>query len=107
MAHALLVDPDRGRIGLGVVLPDRLDDPAVARRALVGDDDPPDGVLARADAGEAETNSHEQRWRLATLLHQGPEIGHPPLADLLQELAHLAELLDQAVDLLEDRKSVV
>src|SRR3954453_13298617 len=37
----------------------------------------------------------------SALLHQRGEVRHPPLADLLHELAHLPELLDQRVDLLD------
>ena len=50
-------DDGRG-VGLRVVVPDGLDHAAVARRALVGDDDAPDRVLAAADAGEAEADGH-------------------------------------------------
>ena len=46
-AGALLVDHDRRGVGLRVVVADRLDRAAVARRALVGDDDAPDRVLLR------------------------------------------------------------
>ena len=42
----------------GVVLADGLDDAAVARGALVGDDDAPDRVLLAAHAGEPESNCH-------------------------------------------------
>src|SRR3954451_16729882 len=62
---ALLVEHDRRGLGLGVVVADGLDDPAVARRALIGDDAPPHGVLARADASEAKTNGHKRRSRVA------------------------------------------
>ena len=46
VADALLVEHDRRGIGLGVVVADDLDHPPVALGALVGDDHPPDGVLA-------------------------------------------------------------
>src|SRR3954447_13819508 len=39
--QALLVDFDGRRIRLRIVVPDRLDDPAVARRALIGHDHAP------------------------------------------------------------------
>jgi hypothetical protein len=58
VAHALLVDRDRRRVGLRVVVPDRLDHATVALRALVGDDDPPDRILARANAGKPQSYSH-------------------------------------------------
>src|SRR5262245_12273510 len=45
VARAVLVDHDQRRVRLRVVLADGLDRATVARRALVGDDDPPDRVL--------------------------------------------------------------
>ena len=52
------VEHDLGRLGLGVVAADRLDDAAVAGRPAIGDDDPPDGVLLPADAGETHGDGH-------------------------------------------------
>jgi hypothetical protein len=49
--EALLVEDDLGRLGLRVVAPDLLDHAAVARRALIGHDDAPDGVLLAPHAG--------------------------------------------------------
>ena len=46
VAGALLVDLDQRGLGLRVVVADRLDRATVTRRALVGDDDAPDRVLA-------------------------------------------------------------
>src|SRR4029453_18300432 len=54
-ADAVLVQVDRRRIGLGVVLADVLDEAAVPRGALVGDDDPPDRVLLAAHTGEPQS----------------------------------------------------
>src|SRR4051812_44243453 len=41
--------------------------------------------------------------RLATLAHHGLQIGHLALAELLHELLHLSELLDELVDVLDRR----
>jgi hypothetical protein len=60
VADAVLVDLDRRGLGLRVVLADRLDDATVARGALVGDDDAPDGVLLPADAGQSESDGHKR-----------------------------------------------
>ena len=46
VASPVLVDHDRRRIGLRVVVTDRLDDPPVPRGPAVGDDDAPIRVLA-------------------------------------------------------------
>src|ERR1700754_314036 len=43
----------------------------------------------------------ERRRRLAGLAHQRPEVGHLPTPDLAHQLAHLIELLDELVDLLD------
>src|SRR6476661_7933403 len=40
----------------------------------------------------------KRRVRLAALPHHRPEIGHAAARDLLHDLAHLTELLDQLVD---------
>src|SRR5439155_11783263 len=98
-ADALFVEDDRRRLGLGVVVAARLDHAPVARGALIGDDDAPDGVLATADAGEAKAYGHERRASLASdpgscgptarsalcrgppplaWPHEGPEVRHPP-----------------------------
>ena len=53
-----LVEIDRGGVGLRVVAPDDLDEPAVARRAAVGDDDPVDRILLRAHPGQPDACSH-------------------------------------------------
>src|SRR5215210_5992552 len=45
VSDPLLVEADRRRLGLRVVLTDRLDEAPVTGRALVGDDDPPHRVL--------------------------------------------------------------
>src|SRR3954447_4534580 len=42
--------------------------------------------------------SRKRRGRLAGLAHQGLDVGHAPAPDLLHDLAHLAELLDELVD---------
>src|SRR3954451_24895054 len=55
---AILVDHDQRRIRLRVVLADRLDRAAVPRRALVGDDNPPDRVLLRADPAKSDSHGH-------------------------------------------------
>jgi hypothetical protein len=49
--QTLLVEHDRRGIGLRVVVADRLDEAAIARRALVGDDHAPDRVLLAPHAG--------------------------------------------------------
>src|SRR4051794_23483829 len=54
----LLVEDDRRGLGLRVVLADRLDRAPVARRAFVGDDDPPDRVLLRTHPSESYPHSH-------------------------------------------------
>src|SRR4029453_5263202 len=59
--EALLVDHDRGGLGLRVVVPDRLDEAAIARRALVGDDHAPDRILLAPHAGEADSYGHRGR----------------------------------------------
>src|SRR3954451_10006178 len=41
------------------------------------------------------------RSRLASLPHERPEVGHLAAAELLHDLAHLAELLDELVDRLD------
>src|SRR5919199_4525035 len=77
-ADLVLVDADRRRGGLRVVLPDRLDEAAVARRALVGDHHAPDRVLAAAHAGEPQSYCHwflskrERRSRLAARCAAAP-----------------------------------
>src|SRR3954447_5740327 len=58
VAHAVLVDRDGRRVGLGVVLPQDLDVAAVARGTLIGGDDAPDRVLLRAHARQSESNCH-------------------------------------------------
>src|SRR5262249_14603463 len=58
VTRALLVELDRRGLGLRVVATDRLDRAAVARRALVGDDDPPDRVLLRSDAPQSDSHCH-------------------------------------------------
>ena len=55
VARALLVDHDHRGIGLRVVMADRLDRAAVARRAAVGDDDAPDRVLSRTHPSESDS----------------------------------------------------
>src|SRR5580765_4309251 len=57
-ADPVLVELDRRRLGLRVVLANRLDEPAVARGALVGDDHPPDRVLLAAHTREPESYCH-------------------------------------------------
>src|SRR4051812_23338744 len=118
VADAILVDRDGRGLGLGVVLPQDLEVAAVARGTLVSGDDAPDRVLLRAHARQSESYCHgkslpgvgtggrsaqaraddrarERRWRLATLAHHGLQVRHATaLADLLHDLAHLAELLD-------------
>src|SRR5919109_3797759 len=54
VAGALRVDHDRGRVGLRVVVADRLDRAAVARRTPIGDDDAPDRVLPRTHPSEPD-----------------------------------------------------
>src|SRR5919198_360855 len=54
----VLVEVDRRRLGLRVVAPDDLDEPSVARRARVRDDDPVDRVLLRPHAGQPHPYSH-------------------------------------------------
>src|ERR671925_1153105 len=44
-----------------------------------------------------------RRRRLAGLPHQRPEIGHLAAPDLAHQLAHLVELLDELIDLLNAR----
>src|SRR3954464_6158625 len=55
---AILVDHDQRRVGLWVVLADRLDRAAVPRRALVGDDNPPDRVLLGPDPAKSDSHGH-------------------------------------------------
>src|SRR5215216_5546242 len=66
VASAFLIDLDQRRVGLGVVLADRLDRAAVPRRALVGYDDPPDRVLLAADPAKSDSHGHAaaevRRW---------------------------------------------
>src|SRR6476659_7636737 len=99
---ALRVDHDRRGIGLRVVVPDRLDRPAVARRAAVGDDDAPDRVLSRPDSSEPDSYGHLRRTRL-----HAPQqllwVGHLALRELGHQLAHLPELLDELVHGLHGR----
>ena len=56
--EALLVDRDRRGLRLRVVVADRLDEAAIARRALVGDDHAPDRILLAAHAGEPDSYGH-------------------------------------------------
>src|SRR3954470_18466912 len=77
--RALLVDHDLRGLGLRVVAADRLDHTAVARRALVGDDDAPDRILLAPHAGEADSYGHKRRKSLAA---------HP--AHQLLHVRHLA-----------------
>src|SRR3954447_6322726 len=58
VAGAILVDHDQRGIRLRVVLPDRLDRPAVPRRSLVGDHDTPDRVLLAANPAESDSHGH-------------------------------------------------
>src|SRR5258707_13209476 len=57
-ASALLVENDRRGVGLRVVVTDRLDHAAVARRALIGDDDAPNRILLAAPPCEPQPNRH-------------------------------------------------
>ena len=52
------VELDDGRIHVGVVATDLLDDLAIAACARIGDDDAVDGVLLSAMAGEANLDCH-------------------------------------------------
>src|SRR3954453_8027919 len=61
VAGALLVDDDLRRLRLRVVAADRLDHAAVARRALIRDDDAPDRVLLAPHAGESYSYGHKRR----------------------------------------------
>src|SRR3954451_6689444 len=87
---AILVDHDQRRIRLGVVLADRLDRAAVPRRALVGDDNPPDRVLLRTDPAKSDSHGHaaaEVRrssgaGRSAHPPHQLLRVGHLALRHL-------------------------
>src|SRR3954453_8626600 len=45
----------------------------------------------------------KRRRRLAGLSHERPEVGHLAAPDLAHQLAHVIELLDQLVDLLDAR----
>src|SRR3954452_19052764 len=45
----------------------------------------------------------KRRRRLAGLPHERPEVGHLAAPDLAHQLAHLVELLDELVDLLDAR----
>src|ERR1700754_4755755 len=45
----------------------------------------------------------KRRGRLAGLPHERPEVGHLAAAELAHQLAHLVELLDELVDLLDAR----
>src|SRR4051812_25724690 len=54
----VLVDHDQRGVGLRVVLADRLDRATVARRALVGDDHPPDRVLLAPDPPKSNSHGH-------------------------------------------------
>src|SRR6476661_858010 len=58
---AIAVDRDQGRVRLRVVLADRLDRAAVARRARIGHDDPPDRVLLGSDSSQAYANHRPGR----------------------------------------------
>src|SRR4051794_29508044 len=49
----------------------------------------------------------KRRVRLAALPHQSPEIRHPASRNLLHDLAHLAELLDELVDRRDVRPGAV
>src|SRR3954447_21581976 len=60
VARALLVELDQRRVGLRVVLADRRDRPAVARGALVGDDDAPDRVLLGTHSSQSYPYGHER-----------------------------------------------
>src|SRR3954471_698863 len=55
---ALFVDDERGGLRLRVVVPDRLDEAAIARRALVGHDHAPDRVLLAAHSREPDSYAH-------------------------------------------------
>src|SRR5919109_3839409 len=48
-----------------------------------------------------------RRRRLAGLPHQRPEVGHLPAPDLAHQLAHLVELLDELIDLLNARSGAL
>src|SRR4051812_11187129 len=115
VVDALLVENDRRRVGLRVVAADRLDEAAVTRGAPVSDDDAPHRVLLPADAGEPHGN--RQRFSLSNrllrrdrvadaasaLARELREVGHLALLDPLHQAPHLAELLDELVDLLHRR----
>ena len=51
-----LVEHNRRRVGLCVVMPDGLDHSAVALGALIGNYNPPDGVLVSADARKSKSH---------------------------------------------------
>src|SRR5688500_18546562 len=61
--RALLVKDDGRRLGLRVVVADRLDRAAVARRSLVGYDNAPDGVLARTHPSQSDSDGHKAALR--------------------------------------------
>src|SRR5919202_1988294 len=58
LADPLLVQANRRRLGLRVVLAHGLDEAPVARRALVGHHDPPDRVLPAAHTGQPQSYCH-------------------------------------------------
>src|SRR5436309_2606670 len=109
----VLVELDRRRLGLGVVAPDDLDEPAVARRARIGHHDAVDRVLLRAHPRQSHSHCHLlPRLSLRLALVLGPahgrraavrKCGHPALPHLLHHLRHLPAPLEQLVDLLHRR----
>src|SRR5919109_178832 len=69
----ILVDDDQGGVRLRVVLADGLDRATVARRALVGDDNPPDRVLLRPDPAKSDSHGHA-----AAEVRRWPRLPHAP-----------------------------
>src|SRR5690606_10033406 len=105
-------------LGLCVVLPDRFDRTSIARGALVGDNDSPDRVLLGTNSSKSYTDSHwdAESYTLSAATDLGPRslgrlaalhpgqllrIRHVSVGHLFHQGAHLAELFDHVVHLLD------
>src|SRR3954454_23382698 len=59
--------------------------------------------VSRSRTAMYSFRAEKRRGRLAGLPHERPEVGHLAATDLAHQLAHLVELLDELVDLLDAR----
>src|SRR3982751_2949838 len=64
-------------------------------------------LIATAIVADQPSGSRRARRLAAALAHHRAEVGHLALLEAAHQLAHLAELLDELVDLLDGRTGAV